>query len=164
MPRNTRAVIDWPTVGPRVLAWFAAELPQRSSIIGVYADAHAALGLAGSSEGLRSWVTNRPEWPAIKRTLDTGNGSHALTGASAVSSSPLPPGLTIVQYERQREADEDRARCPVCKLSPAVREEVAEAKRAGLTQARILPALARVHNITIAPTDWAHHLNRRHDQ
>jgi hypothetical protein len=153
-------MVDWKTTGPQVLGWMRVELPRRRTMIGVYAECSNSLpGLGLDEDRLRNWlVRGAPEWPAIKRTL----GTSVLTGASA-SAPPVPGGLTILEYDRQREVAEDRARCPVCKLPPAPREEIAEAKRAGLNATRILRSLAHVHNITITPHDWAHHINARHE-
>ena len=159
--RNSLAVVDWQAVGPHVLAWFTAELPRRSSIIGLYADAHAALGLAGTAEGLRAWVTHRPEWPAIKRTLGIG----PLAPMDASASSSLAPGApSLSEYIRVKALNEDRARCPVCLLPEELRAQIAEAKHLGSNKNKILAALAGLHKIVIVPTDWDRHINRRHDQ
>ena len=164
MSRNGIAVVDWKTWGPRVLAWLAAEAPRRTTVNGLAADCAAALGPPLRAGRLQDWLAEsaRAAWSEIKRTLGSANGNGSRLEVSEKSAAP-PVGLTILEYDRQQEVAEDRARCPVCKLPPAPREEIAEAKRAGLNATRILRSLACVHNITITPHDWAHHINARHE-
>jgi len=164
--RNTLAVVDWQDVGPRVFAYLREEVPGRKTLRGIGEDCVTALGLTVDPKRLLDWLSaraSREKWSAIKRTLGTGGGPPVLTGAGAQKSSPLPAGLTLLEYDRRQQIAEDKARCPVCALSPELREQVAECKRSGMNSTRIIAALAKVYQITIAPSDYVRHINRRHE-
>jgi hypothetical protein len=169
VPRNGNALVDWPTIGPQVLAWLRETAPKRRTHIGLAAECADALGAPGlTRERLQGWLEHgqaRAAWGAIKGTIGTGNGngSHA---AVASPPSPLSPGATppsLAECIRLQRLGDERARCPVCQLSGELREQIAEAKRLGNTSTEILAALAKWHNTTILPPDYARHINRRHD-
>lgn len=117
---------DWYTEGPRVLDWFRTELPHRASMVGVYADARAALGFAGSPEALRIWFARRPEWSAIRRTLGTAT-SPAVTASGGSLSSGTVPRRTLEQFL----LDKRKAYCPVCKFPAEVRAILKRASEKG---------------------------------
>jgi hypothetical protein len=98
-------------------------------MLGRYAEAVRELGLQIPEDRLRTWITRRPEWPGIKRTLGTGNGNGAGPHAPAGGKQSPPPAPTRTLAEFLR--DKRREGCPVCALSPEILQCLAEASTKG---------------------------------
>ena len=122
---------NWSVEGPRALAWMRAEVPKRSTIVGIHEACVRALRLPVDRGRLGDYLseTRRAEWTQIKLTLGTGTGNgtgpHAPTG-TGTSSSPVPT-RTLAEFLR----DKRRAGCPVCALSPEILQCLAEAANKG---------------------------------
>jgi len=161
--RNMLAAVDWSVTGPKVLEWLAAEAPRRTTLRRLAEDCVTALEIQVGPKRLLDWLSSnqhRDDWNAIKRTLGAGNGSRALTGASAISS---PVTGSLLDHIRADALAADCARCVVCALGPELLKAIADAKRAGRTQREILAALARHYGKTVPPSDFAAHYTRRHE-
>ena len=160
--RNARAVIDWPTLGPRALAWLRAEVPQRHTLRNILVDCEAALGARLRHGRLSDWLnqsaTLRAEWVAIKRTLGTGDatgtGPYAPTGASASSSLvPGGPSLDDFMLAKRREG------CKICALPEDIRQMLtAGAKK--YTRPELIDWLDKGHGVVLTVADFTAHAGR----
>jgi len=119
---------NWPVNGPRALAWLRAEVPKRSDIRGLAADCVRALDLPATGDRLSDWLatTAREEWLRIKATLATA-GSAEPAGRTLAAVPVTLPRRTLAEFLR----DKRREGCPVCALSPEVRQCLAEAAAKG---------------------------------
>ena len=149
MPRNKLAIVEWATVGPRALAWLGDTAPRRHTYIGLPGECADALKAPGlTADRLQGWLTHgivRPQWQAIKATVGTGNGSHALTASVGVPISPAPVG-SLRDFVREERLAADRAACPVCRLPDNVRRELADD---GVTRALKIRYVERKCGVTL---------------
>ncbi len=150
MPRNTLAIVDWPVVGLRALAWLRETAPHRQTHIGLVAECAAALSAAGvNRKNLSDWLGTgrvRPEWLAIKATVGRAYSAHAaVPPANGNGSAPAAATRSLVDRLRQRRTDERReaaiAACPVCRLPADLREQIRVARRAEYTVAEVVALL-----------------------
>ena len=163
MGRNSLAVIDWKVEGPRVFAWLRDVVPGRKTLRCIGEDCVEALKLPVTSKRLLDWLsaTGYDEWNAVKRTLGTGNGPHALTGASAPSSL-LPGSPSVLDRLREKALNAKRAVCPVCtKLPPELKQQIEDAKTKGYPLRDILAILAE-DGYAIRVDEFTAHYTQRH--
>jgi hypothetical protein len=170
MARPNYGAANWSVNGPRALAWMRAEVPRRTTIVGIHEACVRALRLPVDRGRLSDYLsdTRRAEWSKIKLTLGTGNGAgpHAPAGASAgATPGAVASGFpSLAERIRLQRLNADRANCPVCQLSDELRSQIVEAKRMGATIAEILAELLKGDGVALAPTDWTRHTNGRHEQ
>ena len=153
MARNGRAKVDWPTVGPRALAWLADVAPHRRTHVGLAGECVDALGVAGlTTPLLADWLITgaRKEWWRIKGTITAnGNGSGIVTAMAGVPSSParsLAPVGSLRDFVREERLAADRAACPVCRLEATIRRELADD---GVTRALKIRYVERKCGVTL---------------